>query len=58
MVFGADGPQRRGLIADDLPALRKVIEVGVPPAETFRIWTDAIGRWWPLATHSVGQQRR
>lgn len=38
-----------------LPPLRKQIEVGVPPAEAFHLWTAAIGRWWPLATHSVGQ---
>jgi uncharacterized protein YndB with AHSA1/START domain len=39
----------------ELPPLRKVIEVRVPPAEAFRLWTEAIGRWWPLASHSVGQ---
>jgi uncharacterized protein YndB with AHSA1/START domain len=39
----------------ELPPLRKVIEIGVPPAEAFRLWTEAIGRWWPLASHSVGQ---
>ena len=39
----------------ELPPVRKAIEVGVPPAEAFRLWTGAIGRWWPLASHSVGQ---
>lgn len=39
----------------ELPPLRKAIEVGVPPAEAFRLWIEAIGRWWPLATHSVGR---
>jgi uncharacterized protein YndB with AHSA1/START domain len=39
----------------ELPPLRKVIEVRVPAAEAFRLWTEAIGRWWPLASHSVGQ---
>ena len=44
-------------MSDDcaLPPVRKAIELGVPPAEAFRIWTAEIGRWWPLATHSVGQ---
>jgi uncharacterized protein YndB with AHSA1/START domain len=39
----------------ELPPVRKAIEVGVPPAEAFRLWTEAIGRWWPLASHSVAQ---
>jgi uncharacterized protein YndB with AHSA1/START domain len=32
-----------------------MIDVAAPPAAAFRIWTEEIGRWWPLATHSVGQ---
>ena len=35
--------------------VRKSIEVTLGPAETFRLFTDAIDSWWPLATHSVGQ---
>lgn len=29
------------------------VEVPLPPAEAFSLFTDGIGGWWPLATHSV-----
>lgn len=35
--------------------VRKTIEVTCGPAEAFRLFTDEIDSWWPLATHSVGQ---
>jgi uncharacterized protein YndB with AHSA1/START domain len=38
-----------------LPPLRRTLELAVPPAVAFRIWTEELGRWWPLASHSVGQ---
>ena len=42
-------------MAQLLEPVRKSIEVAAPVAEAFRIWTDEMARWWPLATHSVGQ---
>lgn len=38
-----------------LEPVRKSIEVSCGPAEAFRLFTDDIDSWWPLATHSVGQ---
>jgi uncharacterized protein YndB with AHSA1/START domain len=38
-----------------IEAVRKSIEVVCGPAEAFRLFTDDIDSWWPLATHSVGQ---
>ena len=38
-------------------ALRKTIEVGAPPERAFRLFTDGMAQWWPLATHSVGEER-
>lgn len=35
--------------------VRKTIEVAAPVADAFRIWTEEIARWWPLASHSVSQ---
>jgi hypothetical protein len=35
--------------------LRKTIEVEASAADAFRIWTEELGDWWPLATHSVGR---
>ena len=35
--------------------VRKTVEVGCTVAKAFRLFTDEIDSWWPLATHSVGQ---
>ncbi|MGD2050844.1 MAG: SRPBCC family protein [Acidimicrobiia bacterium] len=37
-----------------LPPVRKERTVQVPPATAFAVFTDRIGEWWPLATHSIG----
>ena len=29
------------------------VTVPLPPDEAFALFTDGMGRWWPLATHSV-----
>jgi hypothetical protein len=31
----------------------KSLRLAVPPAEAFAMFTERIGDWWPLATHSV-----
>ena len=36
--------------------VRKEVEVGCEPARAFQIFTDEMESWWPLATHSVGQE--
>ena len=35
--------------------VRKTVEVGCTVAEAFRLFTDEIDSWWPLATHSIGE---
>jgi len=37
-----------------LPPVRKERTVQVPPSTAFAVFTDRIGEWWPLATHSIG----
>ncbi len=37
--------------------VRKRVQVALPPAEAFELFTAGIQRWWPLATHSVGEER-
>jgi uncharacterized protein YndB with AHSA1/START domain len=37
-------------------AIRKSVAVGVPLETAFRVFTEQIGSWWPLATKSVGQE--
>ena len=40
---------------NSIDPVRKSVEVGCAPAEAFRLFTDEIDSWWPLATHSIGQ---
>jgi len=35
--------------------VRKSVELACGPADAFRLFTDDIDSWWPLATHSVGE---
>jgi len=43
--------------ATRIEPLRKQLKVGLPPEDAFRLFTEGIGRWWPLATHSVGLEK-
>lgn len=36
-----------------LPPVRREIIVAAPPERAFAVFTDEIGRWWPLGDHSV-----
>ena len=36
-----------------VPAVRREILVDATPDVAFRVFTQRIGSWWPLATHSV-----
>ena len=40
-----------------ITALRKVITVETTPQRAFELFTNGIQQWWPLATHSVGEQQ-
>lgn len=35
--------------------IHKTVRVGSPPERAFRRFTEEMGRWWPLRSHSVGQ---
>ena len=43
--------------ATDL-VVRRSVTVARSPEEAFRIFTDEIGSWWPLETHSIGKDGR
>ena len=34
--------------------VRKALTIKLAPARAFRLFTEEIAKWWPLATHSVG----
>jgi len=36
--------------------LTKTVQVEVPVDRAFELFTARLGEWWPLATHSVGQE--
>jgi len=36
-----------------LPPVRREVVVATDPKTAFDIWTEEIGDWWPLGTHSV-----
>ena len=40
-----------------LPAVKKSVTVGLPVEEAFRLFTSKIHTWWPLATHSIGEEQ-
>ena len=35
----------------------KVVTVAARPEQAFRRFTEEIATWWPLRTHSVGEER-
>ena len=40
--------------AADTDTLRKSIHVDAPPAIAWRVLTEQMRTWWPLATHKIG----
>jgi Activator of Hsp90 ATPase homolog 1-like protein len=44
-------------IDQDLAPLVKSVVVPATPDRAFELFTAELGRWWPLATHSVGEER-
>ena len=39
------------------PPLRKTITFRWEPGRAFRRFTEETSSWWPLASHSVGQEK-
>lgn len=40
-------------MSTQLADVRHVVEVKCPASHAFAVFTDGIGRWWPLDTHSI-----
>jgi uncharacterized protein YndB with AHSA1/START domain len=38
----------------DANSVRKVVSVKALPAVAWRVFTEEMGTWWPLATHKIG----
>lgn len=41
----------------DANAVRKVVNVRAPQEVAWRVFTEKMGAWWPLATHKIGAAR-
>jgi uncharacterized protein YndB with AHSA1/START domain len=41
------------MAADMAPVVRSSVTVKLPPDAAFRLFTERMGIWWPLRTHSV-----
>jgi uncharacterized protein YndB with AHSA1/START domain len=37
--------------------VRKQLKVSLPVEKAFELFTAGIGTWWPMATHSVGEEQ-
>lgn len=42
-------------VDQEIEPIRRSVEVGCNPVQAFRIFTEEIDSWWPLATHSIGE---
>ena len=42
------------MLTGGLAEIRKTVELDAPLARAFEVWTGHVGRWWPLARHSIG----
>ncbi|MDX1436948.1 MAG: SRPBCC domain-containing protein [Anaerolineales bacterium] len=41
----------------NIPPVTKSLEVNLPVEDAFRLFTAGIGTWWPIRSHSVGEDR-
>ncbi|MGH9401281.1 MAG: SRPBCC family protein [Terriglobia bacterium] len=41
--------------AADANSVRKVVNVQAPPEVAWRVFTEKMGTWWPLATYKIGK---
>jgi uncharacterized protein YndB with AHSA1/START domain len=41
----------------DANTLRKVVNVKAPQEVAWRVFTEKMGSWWPLATHKIGKAK-
>jgi uncharacterized protein YndB with AHSA1/START domain len=42
---------------DQANSLRKVVSVNAPLEVAWRVLTEKMGTWWPLATHKIGKAK-
>ena len=45
----------RSAQSDDANSIRKVVRVGAPLSDAWRVFTEKMGSWWPLASYKIGK---
>jgi hypothetical protein len=54
-------PKRRNKMSEHqaikIEPVEKQIKVGLNQETAFRLFTEGINKWWPLSTHSVGEEQ-
>src|SRR5205814_774044 len=40
-----------------IPPVVKSVRVARAQADAFRLYTEGLGQWWPLKTHSIGGEK-
>jgi len=40
---------------DEANRVRKVVSVQAPPEVAWRVFTEKMGTWWPLAVYKIGK---
>ena len=40
-----------------IPPVLKSVRVARAQADAFRLYTEGLGKWWPLKTHSIGGEK-
>lgn len=48
-------PEELVYACGSMEPIEKSLTLPIPPAEAFRRFTDELGAWWPLESHSVAQ---
>lgn len=49
--------EQRTTPGTDANSVRKVVSVDATPAVAWRVFTEKMGTWWPLATHKIGKAK-
>jgi uncharacterized protein YndB with AHSA1/START domain len=42
-------------VTSGLAEIRKMVELDAPLGRAFEVWTEHVGRWWPLAQLSISR---
>jgi hypothetical protein len=51
-------PEQTMAAGVDPNSARKVVDVRAPQDMAWRVFTERMGAWWPLATYKIGKAKR